>query len=301
MIKVLVLGASGMLGSMVYSVLKKNSDFDVYGTVSSESKKSLFKDKKLRANLKVFLPLEQELWSIIDYDSYIIINCIGKTKPNINLKDLKSIEEVKKININFPHQLDSYARKTNSHVYHISTDCVFSGEKGNYLESDIKNAKDIYGLSKSQGEVESTFVTNTRCSLIGTEVTGKKNLLEWFLCREKNEQILGYKDHFWNGITSLHMAKILEGIIINKFKLPNVIHIVPEDSLDKYQLLKLFAKYFLREDLIINPIRAGVKKDFRLKTNHKKINKEMWRNASYNGPLAIAEMLEELSNFVKNA
>jgi dTDP-4-dehydrorhamnose reductase len=207
---VLILGASGMLGS---AVLKEFSSFQGELIATTRVGASLVEDSNVR-----FLKFDADADNLdgafsmpIDY----VINCIGIIKPYINDTDPKQTETAFEINGAFPNRLEAWATKRGAKVIQIATDCVFSGKKGNYLETNEHDALDVYGKSKSLGEAKGDSMMHLRVSIIGPEVDRNSSLLEWVRNQPKNAEISGYTDHFWNGITSMHFAKIARGIIEN--------------------------------------------------------------------------------------
>ena len=182
---------------------------------------------------------------------------------------------------------------TNTKIFQIATDCVYSGKKGNYSENDNHDATDIYGKTKSLGEVSSPNFYNLRCSIIGNEIKNNKSLVEWFKNSKKGSALNGFSDHLWNGITTNAFAKITRSIIENNIQIPNFIHIVPKNKLTKYTLLKLFKKKFRRKDLTINKIKSHQKVIRTLKTIYLKKNIEIWKKSLF-------LKVEKIENLVKD-
>ena len=150
----------------------------------------------------------------------VIINCAGIIPQKENLQEY---EKYIKINSLFPHKLQEIVKNHNSKLIHITTDCVFNGKKDNsYDENDTHTEKNIYGISKSQGEPENATIIRT--SIIGEETNGKKSLLEW-VKSNKNGTINGYNNHLWNGITCLQLALIIKKIIDKNLFWKGVRHI----------------------------------------------------------------------------
>ena len=148
MTNILVLGVSGMLGSMVFNYLSRNPNFNVYGTVRN----SKYLDEKLNlfdANEIAQLEEKQFMNLKINY----IVNCIGITKPFSKDDDPEGVKRTIRINADFPWKLSSYAKEHNIRVLQIGTDCVYSGKKGYYDAEDTHDPLDVYGKSKSLGEV----------------------------------------------------------------------------------------------------------------------------------------------------
>lgn len=290
MTNVLVLGASGMLGSMVTRYLSEQEDLRVVGTT---------RDFHFREQMPT-----KSGWRYFDADNRVdsyketfdgadwIINCIGVIKPKIDEKNSYSIENSIKTNSLFPHKL---ARNTDIKIVSILTDCVYTGLTGNYTESSPHDALDVYGKTKSLGEVTAPNVCNLRCSIIGPEKGTQYSLLEWFLHQQKDAVINGYTNHLWNGITTHAFAKICYGII-NNGVFPLMQHIVPANTTHKDTLLRDIAFTYCREDVRINSVEATVAVNRTLKTEETYHNKLLWELAGYKHiptiPMLLAEMRE---------
>jgi dTDP-4-dehydrorhamnose reductase len=223
-----------------------------------------------------------------------VVNCIGIIKPYINDSDPKQTDTAFEINGAFPNRLEAWASKRGARVIQIATDCVFSGSSGSYLESSEHNAFDVYGKSKSLGEAKGASMMHLRVSIIGPEVDRNSSLLEWVRNQPKNAKISGYTDHFWNGITSMHFAKIARGIIENDLFEAGVFHILPQDSATKCELVSLIAKYLGRSDIKVDPTATGANINRTLDTSNPAKNKDLWRSAGYESPPSIAQMVSEL-------
>jgi len=255
MINVLVLGITGMLGSMVYRYLSLNENLNVLGTARNTSG---LLDKNIFP-LDAKNTTEEHLLDLIkkanpDY----IINCIGVINKYCTIDNQEGIQNAILINSLFPHNLAYYINRISPKIkiIQIATDCVFSGNKGNYVENDIHDPVDIYGKSKSLGEVFSDNFINIRCSIIGPESNNKNSLLEWFLIMAGREVINGYNHHLWNGVTTLQFSQFCEKMIIeNEFeslrKLNHVLHYCINESVSKYQLLLIFREVFKRNVEIV--------------------------------------------------
>jgi dTDP-4-dehydrorhamnose reductase len=226
----------------------------------------------------------------IDY----VINCIGIIKPYINDSDPKQTEAAFEINGAFPNRLQTWASKHGAKVIQIATDCVFSGSKGNYLETDEHDALDVYGKSKSMGEAKGDSMMHLRVSIIGPEVDRNSSLLEWVRNQPKNAEISGYTDHFWNGITSMHFAKIARGIIENDLFEAGVFHVLPQDSTTKSALVTLIAKYLGRSDIKVIPAATGANINRTLATSFPAKNRAFWLAAGYDSPPTIQQMVSEV-------
>lgn len=206
-----------------------------------------------------------------------IINAIGVIKPYCD-----DVQRAITVNALFPHLLPA---KT----IQIATDCVYSGVKGNYVETDPHDALDVYGKTKSLGEAG--HIKNLRCSIIGPELKNHVSLLDWTL---KQNTLNGYTNHRWNGITTYHFVKIVEGILREGIELPNIQHIVPANVVSKAELLRLICKYY-KHEIPITDVEAPERVDRTLNTNSPNLNKKLWQVAGYKKPPTIAQMIEELS------
>lgn len=296
--RVLVLGASGMLGIEVISeLLSKN--IDLYATIRNSSDKLKIK-KYLKSdiskikffNFKIDGNYKAKLKKIVNKKDYIV-NCIGIIKPYITENDSESLKNALNINSVFPRMLNSCVKKSVK-IFQIATDCVYDGIKGEYHENDSHNAKDIYGKSKSLGEVNSENFYNIRCSIIGNEIKSFKSLLCWFLNQKKNSHIFGFKNHLWNGITTKHFGKVVSILITKKIKIPNVLHIVPDDIVNKFELLKIFQKKFNRYDLKITKTNADIVVNRTLKSNFMNINKKINKSLGFRKSPSIKQMINEI-------
>ena len=286
---VLILGASGMLGS---AVLKEFSTFQGELIATTRSGTSLVDDSNVKF-LK-FDAATDDLDSTFSMPIDFVVNCIGIIKPYINDSDPKQAETAFEINGAFPNRLEAWASKNGAKVIQIATDCVFSGTKGNYLESSEHDALDVYGKSKSMGEAKGASMMHLRVSIIGPEVDRNSSLLEWVRNQPQKAEISGYTDHFWNGITSFHFAKIARGIIENEIFEPGVFHVLPQDSVTKSQLVGLIAEYLGRSDIKVNPTATGANINRTLDTSNPAKNKTLWLSAGYESPPSIEQMVSEL-------
>ena len=242
---VLVLGISGMLGSMVFDYLSKNPDFNVSGTVRNPK---YIKDQVFQFDAYKSSQLEQK--QFIDLKIDYIVNCIGITKPFSKDNDPAGVVRAIKINSDFPWELAKYAKKYHIKILQIGTDCVYSGKKGNYKEDDAHDPLDVYGKSKSLGEVFDGTTLIIRTSIIGPEFKKEETfLLEWFLNQPEGGTIGGFEHHIWNGITTLQFAQLCEKIILtNSFDkliaVSYVHHFIPNSTVNKFELMNIFNDIF---------------------------------------------------------
>jgi dTDP-4-dehydrorhamnose reductase len=291
--KILILGSTGMLGSQVLRALQESKNFKIYATYKDNKKKTILKNLiKIKTNV-TFVKFNVGLFNKIKLSKFnYIVNCIGIIKPYINEKNQSSIFEAINVNSLFPHQLITNNKKVK--VFQIATDCVFDGTKGNYIEIDTHNPLDVYGKTKSLGEIRCSNFFNIRCSIIGPELYGHKSLLDWFKFLPLNSKIKGFKNHDWNGITTYAFGKIIYGIIKSNLKIPQLIHIVPKNSINKFNLLKIFKRLFLRKDIFISPVNSKVKINRTLKTTYADLNKKIWKSAGYKNIPTLEYLIKEI-------
>lgn len=247
--KILIFGASGMIGSTLVKVISMNKNLKVIGVIRQKSYKKLFSDQKLQ-----FLIYN---YSSIDLDSLkkilltsnpdVVINCSGITKQRINNNNLQKIFFMNSI---FPHRLAYFAKKINFKLIQISTDCVFSGKllKGSYKENDVPDAEDTYGKTKFIGEVTGDNIVTLRTSTIGHELLTRKGLLEWFLSQKK--KCYGFNNAVFSGITTQTLANIIAKIIIPKKVFSGLYHISAK-PINKYELLCMIAKTYNKKIKIL--------------------------------------------------
>ncbi len=297
--RVVVLGASGMLGSMVVDCLSKDASFQITASVRTKELASWGKQTVPNVNWVLFdadTPNSDNSLGFIDGCEWVI-NAIGITKPLINEKNPEDVARAVHINSILPFEIAHRTASSQTQVLQIATDCVYSGKQGQYVETDSHDALDVYGKTKSLGETPSPNVHHLRCSIIGPEARNHRFLLDWLRLQPPNAGLNGYVNHDWNGISTLHFAKFCQGMITHNVDLPPLQHIVPAMHVTKYDLLKCFAKQFDRTDLSINETDAAVVVDRTLATNDESKNREIWAAAGYASPRSIPEMVEELASY----
>jgi len=284
-----ILGSTGMLG---YSVGQAFSGFN--GTLIGSTKRldtnpfsgeSFFLDATLRE-----LPEALHKLGSTDY----VINCIGVIKPYISEDSAPSRERALLINSVFPYALDALANDLGFKIIQIATDCVFSGAKGEYLETDLHDAIDTYGKTKSLGEVPSANMMNIRVSIIGPEAGRSTSLFEWVRNQPENSVINGYSDHYWNGVTSKGFARICRGLIENDGFVAGTHHLLPSDAMTKFDLVTEIANKIGRKDIKIVKGPSGNKVDRTLATTNESLNAQLWANAGYPTIPSISELVAEI-------
>jgi dTDP-4-dehydrorhamnose reductase len=195
-------------------------------------------------------------------------------------------------------KLEVFSKKSGAKVIQIGTDCVYSGLRGKYLESDIFDPVDVYGITKSIGEKYANSSMLIRCSIIGREIRGNNSLMEWVLNQPLGEKINGYANHIWNGVTTLHFAQIVLGVIESNSFEEGVQHLIPKDIVSKYDLLNIIASRFDRRDLRISKSRVDSSIDRSLATNNLERNLQLWQLGGYNTIPTIDEMVAAYSRWI---
>lgn len=296
--RIVVLGGSGMLGSMITSCFAEMPDFDLAATVRTERLRSICKERLPRVQWKIFdaEAATGDMTAVLDGCEWVI-NAIGITKPLIKDDDPVAIERAVRVNAILPHRIACHATQQGQRVLQIATDCVFSGVRGHYCETDPHDALDVYGKTKSLGEVYGESIHHLRCSIIGPEPKEHKFLLDWFLGQPSHSSVNGYSNHLWNGVTTLHFAKLCHGIITRNISMPHLQHVFPGDMVTKCELLGSFAKSFQRQDVTITPTEAAVVVDRTLGTTNEALNRELWAAAGYPAPPSVLQMVAELARY----
>jgi dTDP-4-dehydrorhamnose reductase len=245
--KVLVLGASGMLGSAVARVLSESGTLDVFATVRGEGAKRFF-DPAIGEKFIVGVDVENvdalaEAMSQVRPD--VVVNCVGVVKQLAQANDPL---RVLPINSMLPHRLAKLCAVGGARLIHVSTDCVFSGNKGLYLETDESDATDLYGKSKFIGEVHSSNAVTLRTSIIGQELQNGHSLIDWFLSQDN--VCRGYTKALFSGVPTVVLAKIIRDVIIPRADLSGLYHVAAE-PISKYDLLRLVAEVYHKAIQII--------------------------------------------------
>jgi dTDP-4-dehydrorhamnose reductase len=239
-VKILVLGVSGMIGSTVIRVMSERNDYEVSGTVRVESMKRFFS-----------APIAKKMVAGVDVENHdslvrvlsqlrpdVVVNCVGLTKHKLEADDPLVTT---KINTLMPHRLANLCKLIGARLIHISTDCVFSGEKGGYIESDFADAKDVYGKSKALGEIDYPNTITLRTSTIGHELNSTYGLLDWFLSQGK--QCKGYNRAIFSGLPTVVFAQIIRDVVIPHKNISGLYHVASQ-PINKSDLLGLIAKVY---------------------------------------------------------
>ncbi len=235
-----------------------------------------------------------EVFKGFDY----VINLSGVIRHKLSQESSAEIDNAIKVNSIFPRALDNFARRTNAKVIQIGTDCVFSGHKGNYLESDSFDPTDLYGYTKVMGEAALTNTLTLRVSVVGIERDSNTELLNWVLSHPPKSTIQGYVNHIWSGVTPLHLARLLTGVIDQDLYFKGVQHVVPENKVSKYQLVKLISEAFKRDELEIEEKITPISVDRSLASENQSRNTRLWDASGYAVPPKIEDMIGEYQQWV---
>ncbi len=279
-VRILILGGDGMLGHQLLKHLRSRHDVRVTlrRDLTSYSEFGLFTTGNAYGGVDVRC-LGGLMEVLADFHPEAVVNGVGIVKQRPAAKEsIPSLE----INALFPHKLALVSQAIGARMVHLSTDCVFSGKKGYYEESDLSDAEDLYGRTKYLGEVNASHCLTLRTSMIGRELSRRLNLLEWFLAQRGT--VKGFKNAIFSGFTTLEMSRVIEKLLIEHPEASGTYHI-SSDPISKFDLLMLIkAKMGL-------PIEVIPDESFRCdrSLDSSKFRKEL----SYTPP-TWEEMIEEL-------
>jgi dTDP-4-dehydrorhamnose reductase len=233
--RVLILGAAGMLGHKLWQAYRDR--FDIWGTVRSSHREY--------AGLGLFDP-ERLLGGVDAFDFDSVVRALAMVKPDVVVNTIGIIKQLPNaqdpiisltVNSLFPHRLANLCRASSARLVHISTDCVFSGRRGMYVEKDESDAEDLYGRTKYLGEVSGSSGVTVRTSIIGRELQTTSGLVEWFLSN-RGGRVRGYTRAIYSGFTTLALANIIAEVIERHPDLTGVYQ-VSSEPIAKYDLLCL--------------------------------------------------------------
>lgn len=271
--KILLLGATGMAGHVAYYYLKETGKYDITDVV--------FRNKLTKESIVLDATDKFATEDLIrTVNPNIILNCIGILIKGSQQHPDNAIY----INAYLPHLLERLASEIDAKLIHISTDCVFSGAKGNYAEDDFRDADDVYGRSKALGEVINEKDLTIRTSIVGPEL--KKNgegLFHWFM--QQKGKINGFTQAIWGGVTTLELAKAIDLAISNN--LNGLIQLSNGIGISKFDLLNLFKEIWNKDDLTVIPYDG------------KKVDKSLKKSTLFDFDVpSYNDMLLELKNWM---
>jgi dTDP-4-dehydrorhamnose reductase len=275
--KVLVIGIKGMAGHLIFKKLPQLGNYATYGIARNITQKANVFDLDVSNT--------SALTAIINENKFdVIVNCIGILNKDAEENPDKAIW----FNAYFPHYLEHITKGTTTKIVHISTDCVFSGKKGNYSETDFKDGVGFYAQSKALGEIINDKDITLRTSIIGPEInTNGIGLFHWFMNQDNSQVLKGFTNAFWSGITTLELAKTVHWAIEN-----NVTGLkqIAREKIDKYSLLLLFNEVFKNNQVTI------------LADDYYKVDKSLMSTRTdfiYNVP-SYKEMLLDIKAWIEN-
>lgn len=283
--KVLVLGASGMLGNAVLRLLGASDGYEVFGSVRSAAAARLL-PAELRDCIVTGVDVENQdslaaLLGRVRPDA--VINCVGIVKQ---LQEASDPLTTLPINAMLPHRLARMCDLVGARLVHVSTDCVFTGTKGMYLESDPPDAIDLYGRSKSLGEVDYPHAVTLRTSIIGHELGGSAHgLVEWFLAQK--DQVRGFTKAIFSGLPTVELAAVIRDRVLPAAQLRGVYH-VSAAPIDKHSLLNLLAQAYGRPTRIVPDGQLVIDRS---------LDSSRFRSATGYQPPAWPELVRRMAEF----
>jgi dTDP-4-dehydrorhamnose reductase len=259
--KILILGAGGMLGNATFRFLAEDADYDVMGTCRDNGARRHFSND-LATRILPGVDVE-EIESLgrafAVARPQVVINCIGLIKQLAEAEDpLRAVP----INTLLPHQLAALCRTNGARLVHISTDCVFSGSKGSYVETDFPDAGDLYGRSKLLGEVDYPHAITLRTSMIGHELDSNRGLLGWFLAQAG--PVKGFCKAKFSGLPTVELARVIRDFVLPHPELHGLYHVAAE-PIDKNSLLKLVSEVYRKTIEIVPDDRLVIDRSLNAK------------------------------------
>lgn len=265
--KIIIFGSNGMLGTYLNKFLQKK--YEVIPIT--------------RKNIDLSKSTENEILNFLSNcvsEKDLIINSSGVIKQReYDINDMINVNSI------FPNILSKFKKNKNCNIIHITTDCVYSGHKGNYVENDYHDCLDEYGKTKSLGENKDLTVIRT--SIIGEEIDNKKSLIEW-VKSQSNTTINGYTNHLWNGVTCLELSKLIDSMIQKMNFWEGTKHIFSPKTVSKYELVNIINKIY----------------DLNITITEMETSEKCYRNLNslYSCPIKIDlyEQIIEMKNFKIN-
>ena len=284
--RILIIGGNGMLGHQLFKHVKDRHETRVTlrQEITAYEEYSLF--SSLNAYDGIDVRATDQLEEVFDdFQPEVVVNAVGiiKQLPSAH-ESIPSIE----INALFPHQLALLCQKNIARLILLSTDCVFSGQKGNYREEDPADAQDLYGRTKFLGEITEKHCLTLRTSMIGQELSHKKSLLEWFLAQEGS--VKGFKGAIFSGFTTEELSRIIE-MIVTQYPAASGVYHVSSDPISKYDLLMMIKKGL--------KLSVKIVADDSFKCDRSLDSGKFRREFRYNPP-AWEEMVDELCQDIKH-
>lgn len=223
--RVMVLGASGMLGHKMVQVLSER--YDVWGVA------------RPRIDAERLESVEDAMHA---YGPHVVVNCVGQVERSTHTP-----ESMWNVNGRMPHELLAMCQRRSARLVHFSTDCMFDGQRGMYVETDAPSPTDYYGVTKVAGEVDAPALT-IRTSMIGREFGTSRGIVEWFL-RSREAKVSGYRNAIFSGLTTLALSRLVRDLIADG--LPTGLWHVSAGPISKYELLIILRAVYGKEIEIV--------------------------------------------------
>ena len=242
--KILVLGGTGMLGHTLFRVLERESEHEIYASARDNVLLDKLTEKDTDKYIKNLDATNfEELEGVLNaLNPDLVINCVGVIKQ---VEHLDETYQTVLLNSLFPLKIQKVCEEINSKFIHISTDCVFSGARGNYSEEDFADCYDLYGRSKLLGEIGDKRNTITiRTSIIGHELRGHVSLLDWFLSQKKSCK--GFSNAIFSGFPTVILSRIIKDYLIDQEDIFGIFHLSSQ-PISKYELLKIISDVYSKE------------------------------------------------------
>ncbi len=246
LVRILILGGDGMLGHQLLRSWQQRHEV----RVTLRGDESRYRSYGLYHADNAFYGVDARNFAslakvIEEFSPDAVVNAVGIVKQRAEARDaIVSLE----VNALLPHRLSELCTRRGVRLVHISTDCVFSGQKGMYREGDLEDARDLYGRSKLLGEVHDAGAVTLRTSIIGLELARKKSLIEWFLAQRG--EVKGFTRAIYSGFTTLEMARIVERVLCRHGDLSGLWHVASE-PIDKFDLLFRLSSLLRRRDIAL--------------------------------------------------
>ncbi len=282
--KILILGADGMIGHKMAQTLS-NSNFEIH--LNSRVHKEFLEKIFPKCQIYQFDFLKQDILELLNK---VFPDCIINTAGITIRRGSENLENAIKLNSELPNKIDSWCKINKKRQIHFSTDCVFSGSKGNYLDIDIPDAKDNYGFTKGKGEVNSEFTLTLRSSMIGRELFNKTELLEWII-ENRNKKIKGFDKAIYSGITTLWMSEMVVKIL-NEFSTLNGIYNISSQPISKFELITKINELF--------KLNIDIEKDSSFSSNKSLNSNKFFSQTKFDKPIWDFMLLDLYNDSLKN-
>ncbi len=282
--RLLILGASGMLGSALLRYFVDQGDMEVSGTARTfDSVRNLSERARDCVKLNVDVEKPDHLLKVFaDVRPDIVVNCVGIVKQ---LAEVEPPSTVISLNSLLPHRLAKLCTVANARLIHFSTDCVFSGVRGMYKESDSADAADLYGRSKLIGEVNYRGTITLRTSIVGHELSGNRSLIGWFLTQTGS--VKGFRQAVFSGLPTVEIARVIHQLLLPNPNIWGLYHL-SADPISKFELLSLVARVYGKKIKIIPDDNLLVDRS---------LDSSCFRSATGFSPKSWTELVQAMHNF----